>query len=216
VKVKISKTQNNHKKARFPKFEQFFLLAIISPIMPILFTLAGWWGSIPFVAEENIVLFALGGLCVGVLADLFFLKKWVRNAFIIPVFWLVLAYLFYSIGIFGFFMGVPVFNPLLGPVAGTYMGMRARSKKADAVSTAQSARHTALFTTAVLTVVCATALLLAMNEPTLEANIQGMFGLRSPLPRTAILWLSTAAGLVLVVVEYPLTRVAFRIARADA
>ena len=106
-------------------------IGVLFGAVPIIICfLAGWWISIPFVPESLIYLFALTGFVVGVLVDLVFLKTWIRNAYSMqPIVWMII-YLFYSVGMFGFFMGVPVFNIALAHtgrffcrgMAGSYPG----------------------------------------------------------------------------------------------
>src|SRR5512142_2633542 len=85
---------------------------------------AFWWISIPFVRESDIFRWALGGLLLGVLLDVFFLRGWIRHADSMNIGVWIAVYMFYSIGLFGFFMGVPVFNLLLALPAGAFVGRR--------------------------------------------------------------------------------------------
>ncbi len=111
--------------------EGLFLAVVIGLVFPILLGLAGWWVSIPFAPESSVFYYALGGFLLGVLVDMIFLRSWTRNALRMPLIWPVLVYLFYSAGLFGFFMGVPAFNVVLGLVGGYYMGMRLRANNAQ-------------------------------------------------------------------------------------
>ena len=200
-------------KALLARIERLFLTVIIGLIFPILFGLLGWWGSIPFVSEDRIPLFVMGGVLAGVILDLIFLRRWVRKALSASILWPGTAYLFYSMGVFGFFMGVPVFNLLLGLVWGYFMGMRLRSANADKPAVAKAAHRSAIFTSGVLALACLASLVIASLDPSLEANIQGMFSLEKPMDRLVILGFSTIGGILLVAVEYFLTRAAVKFAR---
>jgi hypothetical protein len=212
--MKNSKNRSGYTtlNALLARIERLFLTVVIGLIFPILLGLAGWWGSIPFVSQDRIILFAMGGVLAGVLVDLLFLRRWIRKALSAPILWPGAAYLFYSVGVFGFFMGVPVFNLLLGPVWGYFMGMRLQSANADKPTVAKAAHRSALFTSGVLALACLASLVIAFLDPSLEANIQGMFSLSEPLDRSLILGLSTVASAVLVVTEYFLTRTAVKFA----
>lgn len=192
------------------RIERLFLSVIIGLLPPLVLGLAGWWISIPFVKEEQIVYYALGGLFAGILMDLLFLRHWTRKALTASISWPAAVFMIYSISVFGFFMGVPAFNLLLGPVWGYYMGMRLRAKHAEKPDMERTARQSGAFTAGVLALACLAALLIAGLDPSLEANIQGMFGLAKPLGRSMILGLSGLAGLVLVALEYLLTRAAVK------
>ena len=186
--------------------ENLLLVLTIGMVFPILLFLVGWWGSIPFVSEAQIKFFALGGLLTGILLDVLFLKRWMRNAFTNPLIFPALVYLFYSVCCFGFLMGVPVLNVLLGPVGGYYMGKRLRGQKVGEEVVSQVAHRTAIFTAFVLSVACSAALAMACLDQSLTANIQGIFRLLTPLSRELIMGLSAVAGVALVWLEYAVTR----------
>ena len=151
------------------------------------------------------------GLGVGIIIDLLFLGKWVYAAFQIHPMILIAIYLFYSVGIYGFFMGVPVFNIIMGPLAGFYIGRRLKREKADPEGTKRVIHRTGLLASFVLAVACTASLFLAASEVTLAGNINGMLrdmlGLNFTFNYQTILALSVFAGIGIVVMEYFLTRV---------
>jgi len=193
--------------------ERLFLSVVIGLIFPVLLGLAGWWGSIPLVPDQSIKFFALGGILVGVLIDTNFLRRWTLNALRIPLTWPVLVYLLYSVGMFGFFMGVPIFNILLGPVWGYYMGMRLRAIEADTQTVDIIARRSGFFTAIILGIACQIALILAYMDNSLEANIQSMLGLARALSKTAIMGMSMVGGSILVLLEYLITRASVKFSK---
>ena len=68
--------------------------------------LAGWWISVPLVPESRIYQFALAGLVLGILVDVFFLRGWVRRAYSLkPGVWRA-VYVFYR-GCWDFRSGSP-------------------------------------------------------------------------------------------------------------
>jgi hypothetical protein len=193
--------------------ERLFLMVVIGLVFPILLGLAGWWGSIPFVPEKSIIYFALGGFMLGVLVDMNFLRYWTRNVLRMSLIWPALVYIFYSVGMLGFFMGVPAFNVIVGPIGGYYMGMRLRANNAQKDEVERAAKQTGLFAVLILTTASAAAIVIAWLDPSLEANISGMFALAEPISKTTILILSGAVGLGLVILEYAITRAAVKFAR---
>jgi hypothetical protein len=186
--------------------EKLFLIVAVGFAPLITGMLAGWWGSIPFVPEASIKYFALGGLLLGLIFDLFFLSRWVHRALDAAPIWPVLLYLFYSISLFGFFMGVPVFNLLMGPIGGYFAGMRLRHRKANNAAALRSARLSGVFTACVLAAACLASWVFAYQDAFLAANIQGMFKLGNSISREVILALSALGGITLVALEYVLTR----------
>lgn len=186
--------------------ERLFLQIIIGLIAPVVFLLIGWWGSLLFVPEDSIKYFALGGLLVGLFIDMLFLRRWVRKAYTLPKTWFILVYLFYSICLLGFFMGVPVFNLFMGAVGGYYVGMCLRYANKDKTEVNSIARSIALFAAIVLALICIASLTIAYLDQSLAANIQGLFNLSSEVSRETILTVSAFGGILMVIVEYFLTR----------
>lgn len=193
-------------------FEKVFLLLVFGGVAPIGFFLCGWWGAYLYAPEKLIPFFALGGLTLGLLLDVLFLRRWLQIAYRFHPVILVAIFLFYSVGTFGFFMGVPLFNALLGPWAGFYTGRRI---KATNPSDRKAIIHrVSLFTAFVLALACLAALFLAAAEPTLSANIHGMVldmtGLNINMDNRTILVFSSIAGIGLVIAEYYLTRLVIK------
>jgi uncharacterized Tic20 family protein len=190
----------------FPKAESIFLIAVLGGVFPILCFLIGWWGSISILPEGSIKYAALGGLLTGILIDILFLRRWLVRAYHMNLTWLAVIYLFYSAGLYGFFMGVPVFNLLLGLFAGFYMGLRMLDGGKPRAEAEAVFRKTACFTSLVLAVVCGISIWLAATDSSTAANINGMLALRQPLSQQSILWISVAGGVVMVVLEFFITR----------
>jgi len=82
------------------RIERLFLSVIIGLLPPLVLGLAGWWISIPFVKEEQIVYYALGGLFAGILVDLLFLRHWTRKALTASISWPAAVFMIYSISVF--------------------------------------------------------------------------------------------------------------------
>ena len=193
--------------------ERLFLKVIIGLVPPTFLLLVGWWGSIPFVNEEAVKYFALGGLVLGIILDMLFLKHWVYKAYGLPVTWFVVFYLFYSVALLGFFMGVPIFNLVLGIIGGYYVGICLRYKDTTKEAVAQYSQRTAFFTAGVLFIVCAASWLMAYFDTSLAANIQGMFNINQEISRSSILTYAVFGGIGLVAAEYFLTRATVKFAR---
>ena len=196
----------NDFRKMFPKVEILFLGALLGGVFPILCFMIGWWGSLSILPEASIKYAALGGLLVGIIIDVLFLKKWIMKAYKMDLKWLIAIYLFYSIGLFGFFMGVPVFNLLLGLFAGFYMGLRMADENKGKTEAETVFKKTGLFTSLVLGIACAAAFWLAATDASTAANINGMFGLKNPLSIKTILILSGVGGAALIMLEYYITR----------
>lgn len=193
--------------------ERLFLLLMIGLLPIIGLFLLGWWGSLAFTTEENVKFFAMGGLMLGLLIDIIYLRRWVRKAYSLPLGWFVVFYLFYSVCIFGFFMGVPLLNLFMGLIGGYYVGLCLRYAKKDKDMVELAAKRTALFAAGVMALVCLASWLIAYRDPSLAANIQGMFNLGQDFSRERILTYSVAGGAGLVALEYLMTRWMVKFAR---
>ena len=192
--------------------EALLLWIAFGVLPPLLCFLAGWWGSVFHVTEENVIWYALGGLMLGLALDALFLRRIVRSAYRLPWCVPIFMYLFYSVGMFGFFMGVPLFNVLLGALAGFYSGRRAHHFGLAADETGRMAQLTALFAAGVLGLACVAAMTLAACSPSTPADIAGLLGLGFKPAMDMILGVAAALGAGLVLVEYWLTKKVFEVA----
>ena len=175
--------------------------------------LLGWWGSLAITSEENVKFFAMGGLMLGILIDILFLRRWVRKAYSLPVGWFVVFYLFYSVCLFGFLMGMPLLHLFMGLIGGYYVGLCLRYANKEKAAVDEAAKRTALFAAGVMALVCLASWMVAYLEPTIAANVQGMLNMKHALSRERILIYSAFGGLGLVLIEYFITRWMVKFAR---
>jgi len=183
---------------------------ILGPIPPILGLLTGWWGGFAWLPENLIGPAALAGLTVGLLVDLFYLKKWVNRAEAIswPV-WLAI-YLFYSVGMYGFFMGVPVFNLGLAVLAGFIVGVKLTRQAAGIGRARRVSRLAGGLTTGVLAFLCAGSAFVALADSYTAANLEGMFALNFKVTLPIIAGIIVLGGGVLLALNWWLTAVVTR------
>lgn len=193
--------------------ENLLLWSVFGALPPLFGFLTGWWLSVFRVPDERVIWFALGGLTLGVLVDLLWLPRVVHYAYSLPWSVPVFVYLFYSVGMLGFFMGVPVFNVLLGALAGFYSGRRIHHQKIEPQAGKRIVHGTALFAAGVLGLACAAALVIASCSASTPADIAGILGLTQKPTMGFILGISALTGIGLVVGEYWLARKAAEIAQ---
>jgi len=194
------------------KLEQIVLALLIAPSAPIALLLLAWWGAYTWLPEACIPACALGGVLLGLLVDAAFLKRWMAaaphfNAWI----WIVL-YLFYSMGLFGFFMGVPVFNAALAVPAGFVVGGRLAGRRVDDAQVRRAARRTALFTTLVLALVCGLSAFIALASASTASDLRGMLGLPFEVTPAMIAALILVGGAALLAAGWLLTTLSVRLA----
>ena len=187
------------------KIEKFILALILGLVAPMLGLMVFWWGSLSWVPENWVPLFALLGLLAGILVDVVYLRHWVGMAHRLDIKLWMAIYLFYSMGVFGLFMGVPVFNAILSLPAGFVVGGRLASQGADAARVRKEAGRTALFTTVVLAFICAASAFLALLSPSTPNDLKGMLGLPFEVTQGMILGIILIGGTALLAINWGLT-----------
>jgi hypothetical protein len=197
------------------KLESIFIGVIIAPVLPILLFLAGWWTSLYFATERIVFIFALIGLIIGCIIDIIIFKQ------IMKAYWwkqglLAMIYLFYSIGFFGFFMGVPIFNLAVGALAGVFMGRRLYYSGITEERLKKASASFGLFSAFIMALVSIASAYFATKDITDTAlNLQGMLKLQFIPTKQTIIVLIVVGGIGLVLTQYwiskKLTNWAYRI-----
>jgi hypothetical protein len=190
--------------------ERIVLGLILAPLAPIAGLLGFWWISYAFLPERWIILCAISGLGLGILADIFILKNLVERAYRLnPVFWLAVL-LFYSVGTFGFFMGMPVFNAALAIPTGFIVGGKLARETVDSVRLRHASLQACILTTALMTLVCAASAFFALVSPSTPSDLRGMLGLGFEVTPVMILALILVGGAGLLAINWLLTGLAVR------
>jgi hypothetical protein len=185
--------------------ERFTLGIILAPIAPIAGLLGFWWASFALLPEKWISICALSGLALGILADLIILKKLITRAYQLgTVFWLAVL-LFYSVGTFGFCMGVPLLNAALAVPAGFVVGGKLARETVDRVRLRSVTLRTCILTTSLMALVCATSAFVALMSPSTPSDLRGMLGLGFEVTPAMIWGLILVGGTGLLTVNWVLT-----------
>jgi hypothetical protein len=121
-----------------------------------------------------------------------------------PPVWMA-VYGFYSIGLFGMFMGVPVFNVLLALPAGVFVGRWLARTGADSIRARKAARQTAVWTTGVLGLVGIASAAFALASSSTASDLRGMLGLPFPVTPVMIIGIILGGGGLILAVEWWLT-----------
>lgn len=194
--------------------ERWVMAVAIGAIPPVIGLMVGWWGTAAVLPERGVAIAALCGFVLGMIVDALFLRRAMARADDAP-FWVWGAvYIFYSIGAFGFLMGVPVLVALVGLPAGLLLGGRLARQGATGDRVRQAARRASAFTTAVLAIACAASATIALLDPYTAANLEGMLGLPFDVTTPMIVGLIVVGGAALLVMQWILTGTAVRWAHA--
>lgn len=137
------------------KVESFIMGMVLGAGVVLFCFVSAWFTSAVLLDDENAVaVIALSGAGVGLIIDFLFLKRWVRSAYQINNKVLAAIYIFYSIGVFGFCMGIPVLNFPVGMMAGIYTARKMYHIEAGAEECNRSIKRTCVFTALVMVLIC--------------------------------------------------------------
>lgn len=187
------------------RLDKWFGGLLLGFLILILFFCAGWWLS--FLLHLDVMAGAVGGAVFGAAADIALLWWLIPRLFTMKWVTLIAFYLLYSVFIYGFFMGVPVFVGCMGVVAGWYIGRRYRIQGAEPPVFKRARRRTQLWCGFVLLVACMASAYIALTDPTTAANIQGMLSLPNEVTRDMIWGLILIGGSVLLILQALLVRI---------
>lgn len=135
-------------KKIYHKLSYWMFFGLMGGIFPLLFFMFAWWGSIGRVNDEKIIVIAFIGFLWGILLDFLVLNRIMEKLFNYPLWLMAFVFLFWSIFIDWFFVGLPLFNLFLAIPAGIYMGTRFQGNKIDSLKKIK--KGTISFTTLVM------------------------------------------------------------------
>jgi len=188
------------------------ILGMFFGFLPVLFCVAAaGFANVVFLEEKGIGYWALGGLCVGLIIDVMFVKSWVKRAYQMNSKILAALYIFYSIGVLGFCMGIPILEFPLGMAAGAYAARKMYHTKAGPEEFERSVKKMSIFAAAVMVLICCLMALWAIAGQMLGADIQLphlSFTLTLPLFVAVVL----TGGAILVLLQYWLTSISAKVA----
>lgn len=192
------------------KFDKAFAGIILGFIILAVSFYGFWWGG--FAAGLDVKVSAITGIIVGILIDVIFLGKLLPGFYHLSRLALLLLYAAYSIGIFGFFMGVPVFNVVPGVLAGLYVGRKMKITGQPQAVFKEEMRKIARFSLVVLLSVCFCSAFMALQDPFTGANLRGMLHLNFEVTKTHVWLLIILGGAGLLLLQRVLLMIAGRMA----
>ncbi|MBA4383378.1 MAG: hypothetical protein C0410_01445 [Anaerolinea sp.] len=195
------------------KIEKIFLGIILGAIFPLIGFLGGWWSTSQQLSNIWVGIAALSGLILGLIVNAFVLKKWVASAFEMDLKIWMCIFFFYAICVFGFFMGVPVFNVALAIPAGLVIGRKLAHQLVSVEEEKRLIFRTILFTTGVMAFICASSAFLALRDPTTAANLEGMLRLPFEVTQGMIIALIVVGGMALLGLNWWLVAKSIQMAR---
>jgi hypothetical protein len=192
------------------KIERFILGLILAPLAPIAGLIGFWFLAYDFLPEKWIPICTICGIAIGILVDVFMLRKIIQRAYQLGnVFWLAVL-VFYSVGTFGFFMGVPVLNAALAVPAGFVVGGKLARVMADGSQVRRASLQICTLTTVLMAFVCAASAFFALMSPSTPIDLRGMLGLGFEVTPVMIWGLILVGGAGLLVINWLLTGLVVR------
>jgi len=188
-----------------------FMVGLFLGAIPVLFCfLIACLIHIVLFEEKAIPMWVLSGPGVGILIDAVFLKRWIKKAYQLSNKVLAAIYIFYSVGVLGFCMGVPILNFGVGVIAGIYTARKLYYIKPGKEVCVQSIKKTAVFSAAVMMAMCCLtgswALVGGMVGARFESSVLS-FTFTVPI----IVGMVLTGGLLLCLLQYWLTSKAAKI-----
>lgn len=200
------------------KIEAIIIGVFLGAVPPLFCLLAIFifWFFTGLFTDESVPYFAVAALGAGVIIDIVFLKRWVRRAYQLNNKVLAAIYIFYSVGVLGFCMGVPILNPVLGTVAGVYIARKMQLIGASEEEKEQQFKKTAFFCAAVMVPMCCLITLWAIAGEMIGSRFETpIFSFTFTVP--VFFGVVFTGGSALVLLKYWLTsksaKVAFKVFR---
>jgi len=187
------------------RLEHLTYILILAPLAPLAGIMGGWFLAYTLLPEKWIPYGMLTGLLLGILVDVIIIKELIQRKYDLSLLFWAVVMLFYAIGLFGVFMGLPIFHVGLALPIGFLVGSRLAYRAAGKEESRSAERLALIFSTGLLTLVCMASAFIALSSSSTPLDIQGMLGL--PFQITALmLWgLILIGGGVLLVINFFLT-----------
>jgi len=178
--------------------EKIVLTLVLGFIPPVFLFVLFWFVFYALEPERSLFPIPFIGLAAGILIDILLLKRWVTNCHQWPTWILILIFVFYHIGMLGFFMGIPLFNAFLGLLAGYYYGNRILRENYSVEKKKKIAYNVAFSTSLFMFVICTLSALIALADQYTSSNLVGMFGLNYNLTQGILILGIIMGGIFLV------------------
>ena len=189
------------------KPDRFLFNCLFGLVIPILCFLIFWWGSLLITRNETVIMFsAISGLIFGLTISLLLKLTFKPDVYRLSGATLILIYLFYNIGMFGFFMGVPVFNLVLGIIAGFYWVKRLIYRN-EPVDFKTEIYRVSLFSSMVTGVICLLSATVALMSESTPSDLKGMLHLPFNISHIILIGFIVTGGLFLIFIQYYLVRI---------
>lgn len=190
-------------------FDKYFFSILIGMAFPFILCLLSVviWFYVD-KSDRHFALYSITGLIIGLLIDGYFLKGWIRNMYRLSPILILIFYIIYNIGLYGFFMGFPVFNSFLGLIAGYYYGKKISFEKIAGSKQIRIKRQVLLISGLIMTLICVPTGLMAFEGSGVGGMIESILGLDFKVTNLMIWGIIIVGGFTLIFVQIFLTKFA--------
>jgi hypothetical protein len=184
------------------KIEKLVNTIFLGLIPPVLLFVILWFGMYLLFPESKLIPFSVVGLISGIIIDFIFMKRWLDSFYEWPIWILLLLFTFYHIGTIGFFMGMPVFNALLGILAGYYFGNRLSKSNLNEGKKKKMVFSVAFSSSIAMLLICILSGSLALSSPSTAHEIKSMLGLNFEISKGLLIVGIFTGGFGLIAFTY--------------
>ncbi len=189
------------------KSDKIILGLILGAVFPVLFSLIAIAVGFYFFSERTMpYLFGIG-LIAGFIVDILFIRKLLSVMFDVPFWIFAVFYILCSVFLYGIFMGLPVPQLIMGPLAGYYWGRRISLNDIVLHEREDLITKVSRFSAVIMTLVCISSAFIALNEITIGEELEHMLGLNFIPSYTLIVSGIIVGGITLIIFQYLLTRI---------
>jgi hypothetical protein len=190
------------------KFDRLFIGFLLGGTFPLFLGQLSLLVWLYFNGNENRALyFVLSGLLIGLAVDIMFLRKWIAKRYAIAEWITAGIYIFYSITLYGIFMGFPVFNLLMGLPAGYYYGKRIQFTNDLPEKNRFLIRKISVFTGLVMALFCISSGFIALRGSGVGPDIRSVFRLPFEVTKPMLLIAAVTGGILLIYLQIVITKV---------
>jgi hypothetical protein len=183
------------------RFDGLLSVAVLGTLAPVSLMLLLWWGSLPFTDDPALIYtLAAAGLVLGLLLDLTLLRRHLKRLYSLSLPVLVVLEVFYDVLVYGFFMGLPVFNVFVGILWSYIVARKLRFSPGE--NGPKTAGRMIWFSAAALFLLCVCSAVLALSDSTICSQVKGMLGLPFDVTLGMIWALIVGGGAALLVFQY--------------
>ena len=188
------------------RFEKTIIGLLIGSTFPLFFGLLSV--TIWFIldrSENRPLIYLTIGLSLGLLIDYKFLRGWISRRFDLPIWFVAAIYILYNIFVYGFFMGLPVFNVFMGSIAGYYFGNRIYYNNLESEKHPKYINQVSLFTGLIMTLICISSGFLALGSNEAARMIKELLGLGFEVTKPMVWGIVLIGGFTLILTNILLT-----------